>query len=113
MRPGSRITAATTTGPAQGPRAGPSLAAPGAPPRLAPFRLVKLAAARGAHQRQNAAGAVGAVGLKPFGEEIADLERKPEQHIACLAYPGRSRALENALHLHIGEAGEGRGPHAG
>jgi len=42
---------------------------------LAPFRIVELAAARRAHQRQDAVGAVWAVRLQPLGEEVADLKR--------------------------------------
>src|SRR6516164_5350083 len=45
---------------------------------FAPLRIVELAAPRRAHQRQHALGSIWAVGLQPFGEEIADLERKPE-----------------------------------
>ena len=78
------------------------------PPCVRPISRRRSSAARRPHQRQNAVGAVRAVCLQPFGEQVADLKRKLEQHIAAFLTPAaadRSRMRSISMSVRPGITG--------
>src|SRR4030088_1553648 len=72
---------------------------PGALHPRSPLRVVIAPAAHVADQGKDVAIAVGIIGHQPFAEQVADLQRQPQQHIARLLDAGTLRRIKNALDL--------------
>ena len=76
-----------------------------------PLRVVVAAAAHVADQREDVAIAVGIIRHQPFAEQVAHLQRQPQQHVACFLDAGMRRRIENALDLGIVQRGDHRSDH--
>ncbi len=50
-------------------------------------------------QVDHALGAVGELGREPFAEQILDLERQAQEHVAGSVCAGLARGLQDALDL--------------
>ena len=72
---------------------------------LAPLGVVILAAAHLPDQRKHVAIAIGKVRHQPFLEQVAHLERQPQQHVAGALDAGRLGGIENAFDLRIVDGG--------
>src|SRR3954454_3451017 len=72
-------------------------------------RIVLLALTSLADERHDVLGPIRQFLFKPVAEDVAHLERQPEEDVTGLANPRRMRGLEDPLDLAVIEAGNHRG----